>query len=922
MTNYSTMKNKGILILLNLLFILTLSCNREEPESKDQFVIGFSQCTTGDAWRQKMIKEMKREISFYRDYKIDLIIEDAQNSNQKQIQDIRELVERNIDLLIVSPNEANPLTPVVEEVYQRGIPVIVIDRKIHSDQYTAYIGADNFSIGKEAGKFAASLLNDKGRILEIQGLQGSTPAMERAEGFREAIEQYNQVHIVKSLQGKWLQEHTKKLTDSLFSTYRNFDLIYAHNDRMARSAHLSCKKYGIDPYIIGIDGLNKPKRGIPMVVKGQIDGTFIYPTGGDKAIQLAIKILTGKSFYKNNTLHTTRIDNTNARTYQFQAMELEEQQERIDRQRELIGELDYLIQRRNTFLILSLLVIVLLIITAGMIYRFLQQKNKINKTLAAKNSTIESQNEKITHQRDHLERMVKVAEEANEMKLRFFTNISHEFRTVLSMIVMPVRELINTTQDPATKQKLQTIQRSTDRLLKLSEEVMNFRKLDKNRYQVKYHRGDLSAFLCDIAKSFKTKAEENNISLTYDLPEKLEADFDPGVMEKVMFNLISNALKYTAKEGNVSLTLFEKDGNVHILIKDTGYGISEDELPYIFDRFFRGKNDPIHEDTGSGIGLAFSKELIQLHNGDIQVNSKKNEGTVFQVSIPKYHEKPIEYPLDEREEEREEREEIDKEHNTDKKHTVLIVEDNPELRSVECSMLKKYYNVILAEDGQKGLEKARYHLPDLIITDILMPGMDGMEMCSLLKKNPVTQHIPVILLTALDSTDNTIKGFDTGADAYITKPFNENVLISRIKNLIDSRQKLKEQMGNTWLGFDEIKSQSQEDQEFIRHCLEIIYENASNEQFRLKELAEEMNMSQSSLYRKIKKITGMKAVDFMKKAKLKLAANLLLKKNKTINEVAWESGFTDPKYFSKCFVDEYGELPSKYRSRIQNDQGS
>ena len=913
------MKKKRTLILLSLLLLLTFSCNQEKPQTKDQFVIGFSQCTTGDAWRQKMIEEMKREISFYRDYKLDLVIKDAENSNQKQIRNIRQLVEKDIDLLIVSPNEARPLTPVVEEAYQKGIPVIVIDRKIHSDKYTAYIGADNFSIGKEAGQFAVSLLDGKGKVLEIQGLKGSTPAMERGEGFREIIDQHNQLSIGKSLRGKWLQDHTKKLTDSLFRSYRHFDLIFAHNDRMARSAYLSCQKYGIDPYIIGIDGLNEPKKGIPMVVKGQIDGTFIYPTGGDKAIQLAIKILTGKSFYKNNVLHTTRIDSTNARTYQFQAMELKEQQERIDRQRELIGELDYLVQRRNTFLVLSLLVIVLLVVTAGMIYRFLRQKNKINKTLADKNATIENQNKKITHQRDHLQRMVKVAEEANEMKLRFFTNISHEFRTVLSMIVLPVRELINTAEDPSVKEKLQTIEKSTNRLLRLSEEVMNFRKLDKNRYQVKYHRGNLADFVREIVESFKPRAHQKNISLEYELPEKAEADFDPGVMEKVMFNLISNAIKYTGEQGKVSLVVFEKNQEVHILIKDTGYGISEEELPHIFDRFFRGKNDPVHEDPGTGIGLAFSKELTQLHNGDIQVHSKKNEGTVFQVCIPQYYEKPTATFFDQGEEEP--LSDLP-EKTQNKKHTILIVEDNPELRCVESNILKKYFRVIVAENGQKGLDQAKYHLPDLIISDILMPGMDGMEMCSLLKKNPLTQHIPIIMLTALDSSDNTIKGFDTGADDYITKPFNENILISRIKNLIDSREKIKQQLDKAWMGFEEIKSQSQEDQEFIHQCLEIIYDNAANDRFRLKDLAEKMNLSQSSLYRKIKKITGMKTVDFMKKAKLKLAASQLLKQNKSISEVAWESGFTDAKYFSKCFTEEFGELPSKYRERLSHERES
>ena len=913
LTIFSTMIKKTLYLAILAILILLSGCSSENKPKQEEFTIGFAQCTTGDVWRQKMIEEMKREISFYRDHEINLLIRDAHNSNQKQIQDIKALVDKGIDLLIVSPNEARPLTPVVEQVYDRGIPVVIIDRKIRSDQFTAYIGADNFSIGKEAGRFASTLLDGKGRILEIRGLEGSTPATERGEGFRRIIRDNPQIRIVKSLEGEWLKEKARRLTDSLFQHFTDFDLIFAHNDRMARSAWQSTKKYGIDPYIIGIDGLNEPKRGVPMVMKGQIDGTFLYPTGGDRAIQLAVKILTGQSFYKFNTLHTTRIDSTNARTYRYQALELEKQQQRIDKQRNLIGELDQVVKKRNTFLILSLLVILSLMVTAGLIYYYLRQKSRINKTLAQKNRTIEQQNKKITDQRDHLERMVKVAEEANEMKLRFFTNISHEFRTVLTMISLPVNEMIENSDDPHLRKKLDTVRRNTNRLLNLSEEVMHFRKLDKNRYQVNYHRGNLAGFLGDIAQTFRIKAAENNISLEYDLPENLEADFDPGMLEKVMFNLLSNAIKYTPEQGRINLTLFRKNQEIHILIKDTGHGISEEELPYIFDRFFRGKNDPIQQDPGTGIGLAFSKELIQLHNGDIQVNSKKGEGSTFQVSMPQYHEKPRDPQTIEAEDEQSQTPFNEEE---DRRQTVLIVEDNPELRTVEYNIIHKYYRVIQAEDGEKGLEMAKYHIPELIVSDILMPRMDGMEMCGLIKKNPVTRHIPVILLTALDSSDSTIKGFDTGADAYITKPFNENILISRIQNLIDCRQNLRKQFSNGLMAIDELKSRSQEDQQFIHQCLEVIYENAGDENFKMKDLAAQMSLSQSSLYRKIKKITGMKAVDFMKKAKLQLASSLLLKPDKSVSEVAWESGFNDAKYFSRCFSEEFGEVPSRYRERF------
>jgi len=904
------------LMIFFIFFILLIpeSCNQENKAQK-KFVIGFSQCTTGDAWRQKMNEEMKREISFYRDYDIDLLIKDAQNSNQKQILQIKELLNQDIDLLIVSPNEAAPLTPILEKVYKQGIPVIVIDRKIKSDKFTAYIGADNLSIGKEAGRFAVELLNGNGKIVEITGLKGSTPAMERSEGFRAVTDKYPKIKITRVYEGKWLKNRAKTITDTAFKHYQNFDLIFAHNDRMAYSAYKSTEKYSLDPYILGIDGLNTPNGGISLVLEDKIDGTFLYPTGGDKAIQLAIDILVGESFYKYNSLHTTRIDSTNARAYRLQAQKLKEQQEQIDKQLELIGELDFLIQRKNTFLILTLMLIISLLFIVGLTYYYLMRKKRINRKLAAKNSTIEKQNKTIIQQRDHMENMVKVAEEANEMKLRFFTNISHEFKTILSLISFPVDDLLESVKDTKTREKLQTIRKSTDRLINMCREIMNFRKLDKNKYQVEFHRGNIAKFISDIAATFQGQAVEHNINLLTDIPKQIEADFDPGIMEKVMFNMISNALKFTPKNGKVHVITFVKDSYVHIIIKDTGYGISEDELPYVFDRFFRGKNDSLAIDQGSGIGLAFSKELIQLHGGKIQVNSKKGEGTAFQISLPKYHKKPEQNI-----------ENVSKANITPSQYiengaenTVLLVEDNPELRAVIKDTLWKYFNVIEARDGDEGLKLSKYHIPDIIISDILMPNMDGMEMCSYLKENPITQHIPIILLTAIDSQESSIRGFDTGADDYITKPFNENVLIARIQNLIDSRKILMESIGGKLLSRKNVKSRAKEDQEFIKKCMEVIYKNAASEDFHLKQLAMAMNMSQSTLYRKIKQLTGMKAVDFLKKTKLQLAASLLLKKNMSISEVAWESGFTDEKYFSKCFAEEFGDVPSKYKSKLQSE---
>lgn len=283
---------------------------------------GFSQCTMVDEWREIMVMEMRREIGFRSDYNIEFIVKDANDDNNRQIKDIKELVAAGIDILIVSANEAEQLTATVEEVFNSGIPVVIIDRKINSSKYTAYIGADNLSIGKEAGYFAVELLKGKGKILEITGLEGSTPAIERSLGFKEIISRYPEISIVKTLEGEWLEARTLKLTDSLFYTFTDFDLIFAQNDFMARAASLSARKHKIKPYIIGIDGLNTEDGGVSMVLNGAIDGTILYPTGGDKAIELAMSILTNKTYEGNNDLNTFRIDNNNARTIWLQGVEL------------------------------------------------------------------------------------------------------------------------------------------------------------------------------------------------------------------------------------------------------------------------------------------------------------------------------------------------------------------------------------------------------------------------------------------------------------------------------------------------------------------------------------------------------------------------------------------------------------------------
>lgn len=896
-----------------ILIILLTGCFRElDHRTGKKFVIGFSQCTMIDEWRQAMVEEMKREISFYHDLNIELIVKDAEDNNDKQIADINELVSKGIDILIVSPNEAEPLTPTVEKVFSRGIPVIVIDRKINSSKYTAFIGADNLSIGKEAGYFAEELLKGKGKVLEITGLRGSTPAVERSAGFHEIIDKIPGICTVKVIEGSWLEKKTLQMTDSLFRIFSDFSLIFAHNDFMANAASKSARKYNLKPYIIGVDGMNTPTGGVNMVINGFIDGTIYYPSGGDKAIQIAIQILKGEPFEKNVDLSTYRIDNTNARTLWLQGQLLKDQQEKISRQSDQLDLLSSALQKRRTMLLLTYTVIVLLVMIVGLILRSWKHKSKMNKILDNKNKTIIKQNEIITKQRDDSLDLLIVAEEARENKLRLFTDLSHELRTVVTLIINPVQDILNLVHDESVRKKILVLQRSAERLARLTDGIMKFRSIENNKYHLTFYSGNIAQFITNIVETFQEQAGKKDIKLITEIESETYAEFDLGVIEKVMYNLLSNAIKFSYKSGTVAVSLRSENSKITIAVKDNGIGIPKREIPFLFSQFYKVKNHNHHPDNdNTGIGLALSKELIQLHGGKITVESIEKQGSTFTITIPQFHNNPdnniknrnnhaidFSFVLSEQNE---------------KKKTVLVVEDNSDLLIVITDILAKFYNVISANNGKEGLDIAVRKLPDLILSDILMPVMDGMKMCIEIKENPLTCHIPVILLTAIDSEENMIKGFDIGADAYITKPFNEYLLLSNIRNLIESREKIQQFFCPSPYFRQLLQTKDTAEGDFIRNCLGHIYKNLENENYTLEDLAGHMNMSRSSLYRKIIEVTKLRPVDFIKKAKLFYAAKILLSNSSlNINEISWKSGFSDAKYFSKCFYQEFGVNPSQF----------
>ena len=675
--------------LIKIIFLLVLtflfSCNNVQEGKK--YTIGFSQCTGGDAWRKAMHEEMKRELSFYPN--LDLIIKDAKNNSTKQIAQIKEFIAQDVDLLIVSPNEAEPITPIVEEAFEKGIPVIIVDRRTSSSLYTAYVGANNYEIGKLAGDYVSKLLNGSGRIIEVWGLKGSSPAIDRHNGFKDGISDYENIKIVAEVNGEWEKEVAKARFPASFQIKDSIDLVFAHNDIMALGAHEYLKNSGQkgDLKFVGIDGLGGPLGGLQFVEDGILDATFLYPTGGEEIIRLANKILYNEQYDKENILNSTVIDERNVHIMKQQTNKILNQQESIERQQDKITEQirTYRTQRILLYILLASLVII--IVVGALALLALREKHEINKALRQKNK-------EIINQRNEIARMAKKADKATEAKFKFFTNISHEFRTPLTLILGPVEDILRGEISFELKKDLNLVRKNANRLLKLVNQLMDFRKIEKKKMTLQAAERDLIIFIKEIATSFDRLAltREINFKVKTQLNE-LKVFFDADKLDKVLFNLLSNAFKFTKDGGDIfiEVALSERYDKVIITVEDNGKGMCQEHVAHAFDRFYTGE---IHGNLSTGLGLALSKEFVDIHKGEITVVSEKWKGTKFVIVLPlgKDHLKENEivteveefkvssmpYLLDNDQEVYIESFEL--EGQKQKEETILIIEDNEELR--------------------------------------------------------------------------------------------------------------------------------------------------------------------------------------------------------------------------------------------------
>ena len=749
-------------VMATMVFMpLATSCSHDKP----QYVIGVSQCSE-DIWRDKQNAELRLGAYFHDNVELRFAV--AYDSDERQVQQIDSLVATGIHLLIVAPNQLSTISPAIDRAFDKGIPVIVFERKTNSHKYTAYIGADNYEMGQIMGDYVADRMGGKGTVMEVMGLKGSSPAIERHKGFVDALKAHPGIHLLATLQGDWTEESAYQAVKAYDGDLSTVDFVFGQNDRMAMGVRRALIEQRGEqaalPMFCGIDGLAGKDGGIQLVRDSILDATYIYPTRGDQLLQLAVDILDGKPYEKEVQLMSALVTRDNANVLLMENEEIVRQSAYIDQLHNMANGYLKKLSNQRLLTLFAIGIVALLLVVLVIIYMY------------------------------HLQR-AKIAQEREQMahaQLDFYTQVSHQLRTPLTLIEGPLDRLVDTPDmrqaSDETVQMLGIVRRNTAQLSGLVNQIL--------------------------------------------------------------------------------------DAQTGTNLKD----LSQDE----FDAITVG-------DTAQPNATADSL-------------SEATAGTV---------------PAGNGEQPR-----------------LLIVDDNADIRTYLRTILQGQYQVSEAPDGQKGLEVACEEVPDLIVSDVMMPVMNGLEFCQRVKNDTITSHIPVILLTARALSKHQIEGYESGADAYITKPFSADLLLARISNLLRSRHKLKDIWGN---GFSPKEpaaiieepalpdpTDTQEvvakptpselrDNEFIARFKKVVDDRLADSDLSVEDIASDMHLSRVQLYRKVKALTGATPVELLRKARLTRGRQLLETTSKNISEVAYEVGFSAPSYFTKCYKDEFGTLPGEGR---------
>lgn len=571
--------------------------------------------------------------------------------------------------------------------------------------------------------------------------------------------------------------------------------------------------------------------------------------------------------------------------------------------------------------------LVILLLVAGLllvVYKSLRSKNRLNKELFQQKQQLEEQRDKLEEQRDQLIQLSHQLEEATHAKLVFFTNISHDFRTPLTLVADPVEHLLaDKTLSGDQHRMLMLIQRNVNILLRLVNQILDFRKYENGKMEFTPVSVDILSSFEGWNESFQAAARKKHIHFSFDsMPE---TDYhtlaDMEKLERIYFNLLSNAFKFTPENGKIAVRLssLNKEDKrwIRFTVANTGSMISAEHIRNVFDRFY--KIDMHH--AGSGIGLALVKAFVEMHGGTIAVESDEKLGTIFTVELPVQSCETVATEPDDILVSPDfrttdilltEEEELVKGYDSSKP-SVLVIDDNEDIRSYVHTLLHTDYTVIEAADGSEGIRKAMKYVPDLIISDVMMPGIDGIECCRRLKSELQTCHIPVILLTACSLDEQRIQGYDGGADSYISKPFSSQLLMARVRNLIDSHRRLKQFFGDgQTLAKEDVCDM---DKDFVERFKSLIEEKMGDSGLNVEDLGKEMGLSRVQLYRKIKSLTNYSPNELLRIARLKKAASLLASSDMTVAEIGYEVGFSSPSYFTKCYKEQFGESPTDFLKR-------
>ena len=907
-----------ISVLFTILSII--SCTNDMKS--DEVRIGFSQCFDDHPFRSKMNQEMRIKASLLPN--VHLTIKEARGNLKTQREDIKNFIKEGVDAIIVSAVNGDSITDEIDSAMANNIPVIVLDRKIKGTNFTAYLGADNMEVGKNAAKYILSKSRDSIKVIEIRGGGQSSADFERSQGFYEVASTNKRLNVIASLTGDAtgiVEEDVHQLFDSI--PKNETLMVYAFSDRMAFEAWSVARELGVERNLrfIGVDGLSGENNGIDLVMKGILEATVLYPTGGQEAIELAVKAAKGGEITKMNKLPSTIIDITNADIMKNQYDKINEHQEDIEKQALAIKEQEVLYASQNNLLKMMIaLLVVVLSLAIYSIYSII--------TIGKKNRQLLTTNEKIIAQRNEIERIAKEIKENNEAKFNFFTGLSHEFKTPLTLIMSSIESVgdIFKGKKSEIQNEIELIKNNSNRLLRLMNNLLDFRKSEDQKFNIRASKTNIYFFSKTIFNEFRREAQKRQIQfeIETDDPEMM-LFIDRNLMDKVYFNLLSNAFKFTPDNGKIRLTIdtHPEKNYVSIKIKDNGIGIPNNEIAHVFEPFFKGSNN---RKNSTGIGLHLSKQFVQLHLGTIDV--KSYHGTEFEIKLYKgdkhFNEDQltVETAL-------EETSFINLETEVDfndsyianisnedqERYSILIIEDNRDLSQFLHNKLLGEYKVYLS-NGPDAIAQAIEHIPDIIICDVNLPIRNGFEICYKLKNDLRTSHIPTILLTALSDKESYLKGLQAGADLYLTKPFSYSILIQSIKSLMYNREKLRFYYTSNIHKIEDSDSFGNMEQKFITNLNSLIHDNLANSNFSVENLAESLNVSRVQLYRKVKAIMGISVSDYISSIRLNKAKSLLETTKLSVSEIAYETGFSSPNYFSTAFKSHYGVSPGAFRKSL------